>query len=126
MFDQMKAMGALAGLLKNQDKLKEAGERLQRRLDEVRVVGAAGGGAVRVTMTGKMRTVEVELEPSIFAGSPDDAGGPERRAITQDLIAEAVNDAARRAQEVMREETEKMARELDLPPIPGMDKLLGA
>ena len=43
-FDQFKAMGALAGLMKNREKIREAGERMQASLEAARIVGQAGGG----------------------------------------------------------------------------------
>lgn len=121
MFDQFKAMGALAGLMKNREKIQEAGERMQRTLEAARIVGQAGGGLVRVEVTGRLRIEGVEIDPAVAQGMSDDEG----RAHAQALIAEATNDALRAAERVIQQETQRMARELGVEDMPGMDNLAG-
>ena len=123
MFDQMKAMGAIAGLMRDKDKLAEISKRAQDTLETVRVVGEAGGGAVRVTVSGKLEVQGVELDPNLTQGM---AAGDDSRVMAQNLIAEAVNDANARARVVIQREMQKLAEELGLPEIPGMNNLLGA
>ena len=109
MFDQMKTLGAIAGLMRNKEQLRAAGERIRAEAERLRVSGDAGAGAVRATATGTLKIVAVELDPALCAGlAGDDA---ERRA-AQDLIVEAVNDAGRKAQEAMRACSPAEAREL--------------
>ncbi len=125
MFDQFKAMGALAGRMKNRDKLKEAGDRMQRTLEAARIVGQSGGGLVRVEVSGRLRIESVEISPSV-AGA---MGADEGRSQAQHLIAEATNDALRAAEMVIQQETQRMARELGVEDMPGLDnlsKMLGA
>ena len=50
---------------------------------------------------------------------------PSGGAMVQALVQEATNEALERAQARVQEEARRMARELDLPDIPGMDRLLG-
>jgi DNA-binding YbaB/EbfC family protein len=124
-FDQFKAMGALAGLMKNRDKLKEAGDRMQSTLEAARIVGQAGGGLVRVEVSGRLRVESVEISPSVASAMPTDEG----RRQAQFLIAEATNDALRAAERVIQQETQRMARELGVEDMPGLDnlsKMLGA
>jgi len=122
MFDQMKAMGALAGLLKDKEKMRRIAEDFQEKLERVSVIGESGGGAVRVTANGKMRVTEVFLDPSLVAGMTAEGGG---REMTETLIQEATNDALLEAQQRVSEEARKMSDELGLPEIPGMDRMLG-
>jgi hypothetical protein len=122
MFDQMKHMGALAGLLRDKDKVERISRRVQDTLETVRVVGEAGGGAVRVTVSGKLEVQDVELDPNLTAGM---ASGDDARLMAQKLIAEAVNDASAKARVVIQREMQKIAEELDLPDMPGMTNLLG-
>ncbi|MCA9311133.1 MAG: YbaB/EbfC family nucleoid-associated protein [Phycisphaerales bacterium] len=122
MFDNLKAMGAVAGLLKNKEKLREVTERFQARLERMSVTGVAGGSAVRVTVSGKMQVTEVFLDPALVAGLQVGDGG---REMAQALIAEATNDAITRIQLMIREEADREARDLGLPGIPGLDGLLG-
>lgn len=122
MFEQFKAMGAIAGLMKDKDRLREVGQKFREKVDRVSVVGSAGGGAVRITVSGKLRATEVFLDPALVAGLQTGEGG---RAMAQSLILEAMNDALSRAQSLIHEEAERQARELGLPSLPGFDSILG-
>lgn len=117
MFENLKSLGALAGLMQNKDKLREAAGRFRETLDRMRVTGEAGGGAVRVTVTGKLRVEEVFLDPALVAGLQAGEGG---RAMAQALIRDACNAAMERAQALVHEQADKQARELGLP---GLDML---
>ncbi len=68
-----------------------AGEQLAK----VTVEGSAGGGAVRVRMSGKKEVLGVTLDPSVLGAfaSPDDL------QMLEDLLRAAFNDAGRRADE---------------------------
>lgn len=120
MFDQLKSLGAIAGLMQNKDKVRAAVERFREKLERISVTGAAGGGAVRVTVTGKLRVTDVSLDPALIAGLQAGAGG---RAMAQTLIQDAMNDAIARAQTLVHEEADKQARELGLPGLPGADSI---
>jgi hypothetical protein len=60
-------------------------ERIQADLAEAEVEGSAGGGVVRVVVTGKQTVVSVTIDPT--AVDPDDVD------MLQDLITVALNDA---------------------------------
>lgn len=60
-------------------------ERIQAELAETEVDGSAGGGVVRVVVTGKQTVVSVTIDPT--AVDPDDID------MLQDLITVALNDA---------------------------------
>lgn len=115
MFDQIKAMGALAGLMKDRGRMEQIARRLKETLEEVRGYGEAGGGAVRVEASGRMRIVRVELSPALASSG---GGGMGER-----LIEEAVNAALSDAEARAREAVEREMRDLDLP---GGDALLGS
>ena len=122
MFDQMKAMGAIAGLLKNKDRIKEIGEEVQRRVERIRCIGTAGGGAARVTVSGRFQVLEVQLDPSMIAGMYSDASG---KAMGESLIMEATNEAMQQAQAMIKEEVRRVAQEYELPDLPGLDRMIG-
>jgi DNA-binding protein YbaB len=75
MFEQMKAMGALAGLMKNRERMAEVADEFKRRVERISASGEAGGGAVLVEVDGKMRVTSVRLDPSLLAGRRRTAGG---------------------------------------------------
>jgi DNA-binding YbaB/EbfC family protein len=60
-------------------------ERIQAELAEAEVEGTAGGGVVRVVVTGKQSVVSVTIDPT--AVDPDDVD------MLQDLVTVALNDA---------------------------------
>jgi DNA-binding YbaB/EbfC family protein len=69
----------------------EMGEAQERLKDEV-VEASAGGGMVKVKMTGDMRLLEVAIDP--------EAADPEEVEILQEMVLAAVNEAIRSAQEL--------------------------
>jgi hypothetical protein len=80
-----------------QGSLKDVPERVRRIQEELareRVTGEAGGGTVRVVMSGSAEVIAVHIEPGFF--DPRDTGA------VGDLIRVATNDAFRRARELAR------------------------
>lgn len=122
MLDQFKAMGAVAGLLKDKERLREIADAFKAKLERIRVEGESGGGAVRVTVSGQMRVTNVHLDPALIAGLRADEGNG--REMAQALIEEATNDALAKAQMLVQQEAQRQAEELGLPSIPGMASLL--
>lgn len=112
MFDQLKSVQAVAGLLKNKDALRAAGERIKARAESVRATGQSGGGACRATVTGRMIVVDLSLDPALLAGMSVDE---KTRELATGLIREAVNDALRNAQEQLRAVIAKEAEDLGMP-----------
>ena len=114
MFDQMKQLGAL---MKNASAIKEKAEAMKAELERKTVEGNAGAGAVRVTMTGKGRVMQVLLDAPLLKGL---SGGD--KAMIEDLIAASVNDANQKVQDLVASEMQKIAGGLDLG---GLSSLLG-
>ena len=71
-----------------QAEMLEAQEKLK---DEV-VEASAGGGMVKVKMTGDLQLREVKIDP--------EAIDPEDAEVLQDMVAAAINEALRSAQEL--------------------------
>lgn len=111
MFDKLKAVSAIGNLMKNQDKIKEAGARIKARLEAMRIQGEAGGGAARAEITGTMKVLHVELSPALVAGMHAD---DRTRALASGLIAEALNNAISEAQRRMQETIAAEAKEAGL------------
>src|SRR5690349_4683740 len=116
MFENLKAMGAVAGLLKNKDGLRAAGDRIKSAAAATRATGEGGAGAVRVTVDGKMRVIAVELQPALVSGM---AADDRTRELAGNLIAEACNNAMAMAQAKMKVVLEKEAESLGLPGLGG-------
>ncbi len=123
MFDKLKTMGAIAGLLNDKDRLRAAGERIKARAEEIRALGEAGGGAVRVVASGKLKVLSIDVAPALVAGM---AADDRTRGLTGSLIAEAVNAALAGAQRQIQDEIGREAKGLGIDDLPGgLGGLLG-
>jgi nucleoid-associated protein EbfC len=116
MFDKIKAMGQVAALLKDKERLRESAQRIKLRAAEVRAEGESGGGAVRATVDGTMKVLKVEMQPALVAGM---AADERTRELAGTLIADAINQAIGKAQESMKGVISKEAADMGLPDLPG-------
>lgn len=125
MFDSLKGMAGMAGLLKDLPKIKAKMEQVKRELESISVEAQTGGGAVRVTANGQMRITAVRIDHAMLA-SLVDASNADDRAMAEDLIAGAVNSALERAKEAAAQKFGDAAQEMNLPiPPGGLAGLLG-
>jgi DNA-binding YbaB/EbfC family protein len=118
MFDSLKGMAGLAGMMKDLPKLKAKMDEVKAELANVHVTAETGGGAVRVTANGLLRVVSIESDPALLGGLVDPANADDR-AMAEDLIAGAVNAALEKAREAAEQEIARAAGELGLPVPPG-------
>ena len=118
MFDSLKGMGQIAGLMKDLPRLKAKMEEVKDRLSEMTVQAETGGGAVRVVADGQMRIVKIETDQALLSGLIDPSD-PEDLAMAQDLIVGAVNAALTKAREMAQDELADAAQEMGLPIPPG-------
>ncbi|MBK1695021.1 YbaB/EbfC family nucleoid-associated protein [Chromatium weissei] len=100
-------MKALGGLLKQAQKMQEEMQQTQARLAAEEVIGEAGGGMVRVTMTGQHLVKRVEIDPSLLG---DD------KEMLEDLITAAMNAAVQRVSEKVKENMAELTAGMPLPP----------
>jgi nucleoid-associated protein EbfC len=123
MFDKLKAMGAVAGLMKNQEGLKAAAARVREQMEQTRVTGEAGSGAARATVTGTLKVISVELSPALVGGMNADE---RTRQLASSLIADAINDAMKHAHVKIKEAIDAEAKALGLEGmIPDLASFMG-
>ena len=84
----------------------------QDELKETTLEVTAGGGAVRVVITGTQEVRHVQIDPSAV-----DADEVE---MLQDLVMTAINEAIGRSKEVERERMGSIAGGMGLPGMPGL------
>ena len=113
-------MGAVAGLLKNRDQIKAAGDRIQHRLEAMRISGESEGGLAKAIVTGKMEVLSIDISPTLASGLG--SGEEQNRAMATGLIAAAVNQALRKAQAAVAEAIDEEGEKLGLP---GLGEQLG-
>jgi DNA-binding YbaB/EbfC family protein len=98
--------GKLAGLMQQAQKMQEEMQKTQEELARMEVSGEAGGGLVKVTMTGKHAVRRIRIDPSLL----DD------REMLEDIVTAAVNDAVNRVAATMQERMSEMTAGIPLPP----------
>jgi len=97
----------LGDIMQQAQKMQAELARVQEEIAAREVVGEAGAGLVRVTMTGRHDVRRVEVDPSVLT---------EDKAVLEDLLAAAVNDAVRRVEAANQEAMQKAAGGIPLPP----------
>jgi hypothetical protein len=97
----------LGALMRQAQQMREQMEYMQKGLAQQTVEGTAGAGMVKVTATGDLKIVKVEIDPQVLQ---------EDREMLQDLVVAATNNALERARELAQQRLGAM-----LPPglLPG-------
>ena len=96
------------------EQAKQMQEQMERKLVETVVEASSGGGVVTVKMNGKKEVLRIKIEPTALGSSASDL------ELLEDLIAAAVNEAGRRADEAMKSSVQGWMGGLGLPDLPGL------
>ena len=97
----------LSGLMKQAQQMQENMKKLQDQLRATEVEGQSGAGMVKVIMTCGHDVKRVTIDPSLLA---DD------KEMLEDLVAAAMNDAARKVEATVQEKMAALTGGLGLPP----------
>jgi DNA-binding YbaB/EbfC family protein len=92
---------------------KQMQEQIQQKLASTVVEASSGGGAVTVKMNGKKEILKVTIDPSAVTSLTGPNADVE---MLEDLVAAAVNEAGRRADEIIKSNVQGMLGGLNLPP----------
>lgn len=92
-------MQNLKDLMKQAGQMQEQMQKAQEELAKQQVTGEAGAGMVKVTMNGRHDVKDVSIDDSLLQ---------EDKALLEDLLAAAVNDAVRRVEETNKNALGKM------------------
>ncbi len=90
-------------------KMQEAMEAATEELEAKEYCATSGGGAVKVTVTGKMEVKSIEIEPEVI--DPEDA------EMLSDLIIAATNEALREANQEKEDTMGALSGGINLPGI---------
>ena len=101
-------MKNLGQMMKQAQAMQAKMQEMQAALERTEVTGAAGGGMVSVTVSGKGEMRRIKIDPKLI--------DPNEAAMLEDLIVAAVNDARAKAEQQMQAEMAKLAGGLQLPP----------
>ncbi|MBK7356652.1 YbaB/EbfC family nucleoid-associated protein [Propionivibrio sp.] len=97
--------GGIAGLMKQAQQMQENMKKAQEQLTQIEVEGQSGAGMVKVLVTCAHDVRRVSIDESVM----DD------KEMLEDLIAAALNDAMRRAEQVSQERMSGFTAGLNLP-----------
>jgi len=98
--------GGLGGLMKQAQMMQENMKKAQEQLAHTEVEGQSGAGMVKVVMTCAHDVRRVSIDPSVM----DD------REMLEDLVAAAMNDAARKGEALSQEKMAGFTAGMNLPP----------
>ncbi len=104
----------LGDLMKQAQKMQAEMGKIQEESKKKTVEAAAGGGMVVAVANGAMEIVSIKIEKDVV--NPDDID------MLQDLVVAAVNEALRRAQQMVSEDMGKVTGGMN---IPGMGNMFG-
>ncbi|WNC17599.1 YbaB/EbfC family nucleoid-associated protein [Brevibacillus brevis] len=100
-------MQQMQQMMKQVKKMQEEMAKAQEALKDKVVEGTAGGGAVLVKADGHKQVKEIVIKPEVI--DPDDV------EMLQDLVLTAVNDALRKADELMAKDMSKFTGGMNIP-----------
>ncbi len=98
----------LMKMMKQAQELQSKMQSMQAELERAEVEGLAGGGLVRVILSGKGELKAVSVDPSLLK--------PEEKEIVEDLLIAAHGDARKKSEAMMAERMQAMTGGLALPP----------
>lgn len=99
--------GGMGNLMKQAQEMQERMQKMQEEISNMEVIGEAGAGLVKVTITGSHSVRRVHIDQSMME---DD------KEMLEDLIAAAFNDAARRIETAQKEKMNSLTGGMQLPP----------
>ena len=83
-------------------------QQAQAKLEQIEVEGVSGGGLVKVRATAKGTIRGVSIDDSLMQAS--------EKAMLEDLIAAAINDARSKADHAANDEMSKVTAGMPMPP----------
>ncbi|GAB4571887.1 MAG: hypothetical protein Fur0017_22030 [Anaerolineales bacterium] len=93
-FNKGPVMGGQGGMMAQLQKLQQQMEEAQAKLAEETVSATAGGGAIKITMTGDQKCKSVEISPEFLKDADAE--------MLQDMVLSAVNMALDQSRELQQ------------------------
>jgi DNA-binding YbaB/EbfC family protein len=99
--------GQIGQLMRQAQQMQENLQKAQEELASLEVIGEAGGGMVKVTMSCRHEVRGLVIDPSLLGNDKE---------MLEDLVAAAVNDALRKVERTVQDKYAGMTSGLGLPP----------
>ncbi len=107
----------LGDLMRQAQKLQEEMMRAQEEAKKKTVEATSGGGMITVVASGAGEVVSIKIEKDVV--------NPEDVEMLQDLVLAAVNEALRRARDLVNEDMSKLTGGLQIPGMGGLGNMFG-
>jgi len=104
----------IGDLMKQAQKMQQEMGRIQEESKKKTVEASAGGGMIVAVANGALEIVSIKIEKDVV--------NPEDIEMLQDLVVAAVNEALRRAQQMVSEDMGKVTGGMN---IPGLGNMFG-
>lgn len=101
-------MKDLMGVMKQVGEMQARMQQMQDELGALEIEGQAGGGLVKVTLTGKGDMKRVQIDQSLMK--------PDETEIVEDLIVAATQDAKVKVDTSLQAKMQEMTGGLPMPP----------
>ncbi len=99
-------MKELTEALKKAQQVQEGAKKLQEELEAMEIPGEAGGGLVKVWLSGNQEPRRVEISADVLSEGPE---------VLSDIVLAAIKDAYNKSTATMRERMEELTGGLNLP-----------
>ncbi len=98
--------GGLGNLMKQAQQMQQNLQKAQEELASMEVTGEAGGGLVKIVMTGRHEARRIQIDDSLVGDDKD---------MLEDLVAAAINDAVQKVERHSKERLSGLAGGMGLP-----------
>lgn len=95
------------GIMQKAQEMQEKVQKIQSEIANMEVTGESGAGLVKINMTGRHDVRKVLIEDTLMS---------ENKTVLEDLIAAAMNDAVRKAEQAQQEKMSSLTAGIPLPP----------
>jgi DNA-binding YbaB/EbfC family protein len=97
----------MGNLMKQAQQMQQKMLKMQEEMAQRTIEASVGGGMVTVTANGKAEVLRIKIEPQVV--DPDDV------EMLEDLVLAGVNEALRKAQEMVSDEMSKLTGGMKIP-----------
>ncbi len=108
MFDNLKNLANLPGILSKAREMQDKMKQMQDEAGKKQVSADSGGGMVTAIVNGRLELIKIRIDKTRV--DMNDA------EMLEDLIVAATNAAQVKAAEMMRQEMQRVAGEMGMPP----------
>jgi DNA-binding YbaB/EbfC family protein len=98
--------GQLGNIMKQAQAMQDNMKKVQEELANMEVEGESGAGLVKVVMTGRHDVRRIHIDDGLIS---------EDKAVLEDLVAAAVNDAVRKVEQTTQERMSSLTAGINIP-----------